>query len=112
MTTKKQQKEEQYDYDQADQDFIEEIAKQLTVGRVIQSHRKSEGWSQVETAKKLGISSQQLSDYEKGRKLPSISKAWEIASILGMHPGHLISRVLNEQFERENIPLRVEKLVS
>jgi transcriptional regulator with XRE-family HTH domain len=54
--------------------------KDLTFGQTVRSYRLAEDWTLTDAAEKIGISKQQLSDYETGRKLPSIEKAYQIAS--------------------------------
>jgi DNA-binding XRE family transcriptional regulator len=79
----------------------------LTFGRYLRAHRLGEEWSQVWTAKKIGLSKQGLNDLERGRKLPSIKKALQIAKKLEL-PEHLIVMlVLQDQVDREKLNLKV-----
>ena len=86
--------------------------ERLGVGEILKAHRRCEGWSQVETAAKLGISKQQLSDYENGRKLPSIEKAYAMAQLLGLLPEFLVLETINAQLRQSAIPLQVDQRVS
>jgi transcriptional regulator with XRE-family HTH domain len=52
----------------------------LTFGNALESHRKCEELSQREFANLLGISPQSLCDIEKGRKIPSVTRAARIAN--------------------------------
>ena len=93
-------------YSAADQRYWDKRAKELTFGRVIRSHRLAEEWSLVETAEKIGISKQQLSNYEQGLKLPSLAQAYRIAKALDMMPQGLVQQVINDQLNRDNIPFK------
>ena len=89
---------------------IAEIEKQygpLTFGRLLKSHREGEELSQVEMAKKLGLSKQSLNDLEGGRKIPSIRRAVQIAKKLGLLQELIIQLVLQDQVDKEHIKVRV-----
>ena len=55
----------------------------LTLGRAMESVRKSEALSQDECARKLGVSKSHLCDVEKGRKTVSPERAARWARTLG-----------------------------
>jgi transcriptional regulator with XRE-family HTH domain len=95
-------------YSVADQRHWQKRIKELTFGRTIRAYRLAEDWSLAEAAERIGISIQQLSDYEHGRKLPSIDKAYRIAKALGMMPQGVVIQLLNEQLRRAEIPLQVK----
>lgn len=82
--------------------------KSLTFGDTIRAFRLAEEWSLTYTAERIGISKQQLSDYENGRKLPSIQKAYQIAKALNMMPQSVVLQVINEQLRKSEIPIQVE----
>ena len=92
----------------ADQCYWDKQMKELTFGRTIRAYRLCEEWSLTDAAEKIGISIQQLSDYEHGRKLPSIDKAYRIAKALGMMPQGVVIQLLNEQLQRAKIALQVK----
>jgi DNA-binding XRE family transcriptional regulator len=79
----------------------------LTFGRLLKSHRLGEEYSQVEMAKKLGLSKQSLNDLESGRKIPSLRRAVQIAKKIGLLEDLLIQLVFQDQLDRENIKVRV-----
>ena len=54
-------------------------------------------------AKKLNISKQSLCDLEKGRRIPSPSRAAKIAKNLGMHPETFIQLAITDQFNEEKL---------
>lgn len=58
----------------------------VSLGSIMRDLRECEGWSLTETAKKLGISKQFLSEYERGHKLPSVKKVIEMATTFGVDP--------------------------
>jgi len=79
----------------------------LTFGRLLKSHRLGEEWSQVDMAKKLGLSKQSLNDLESGRRIPSIRRAVQIAKKLGFLEDLIIQLVLQDQVDKEDIHVRV-----
>jgi transcriptional regulator with XRE-family HTH domain len=91
-----------------DQRFWRKRMKELTFGQTVRAYRLAEGWSLTHAAGRIGISKQQLSDYENGRKLPSIEKAHQIAQALDMMPESLVLQVINEQLRRAEIPVQVK----
>ena len=74
----------------------------LTFAEVLLAHRLSEELTQIEMAEKLGISKQSLCDLEKGRKIPSATRASKIAKILGMLPESFVQLALQDQLREEN----------
>ena len=59
---------------------LEATFGRLTFGDAIVALRQSDGISQKDFAKKLGLSTQNLCDIEKGRRIPSVSRAAKIAN--------------------------------
>jgi putative transcriptional regulator len=59
----------------------------------IKDIRKSKGITQTFIAKKLKISQQQLSEWEKGNAFPRIDRAYKLAELLGVD--------VNELYEEE-----------
>ena len=90
-------------------EFLESLAKgPLTVGNLLHSLRKSEEMSQVEFAKKLGISKQTLCDIEKERTAVSSARAARFAKKLKFPPAFFIQMALQEELNREGIRLSVK----
>ena len=102
MNTKKRVK---YGTKEVTKDFGE-----LTFAQVLLAHRQGEGLSQADMAEELGISRQSLCDLEKGRKIPSPSRAAKIARILGMLPESFIELALQDQLRSEklNFTIKIE----
>jgi DNA-binding XRE family transcriptional regulator len=86
---------------------LEKQYGQLTFGRLLKSYRLGEELSQVEMAKKLGLSKQSLNDLENGRKIPSIRRAVQIAKKIGLLEDLIIQLVLQDQVDREHLNVRV-----
>jgi len=83
---------------------IEKITKQkLTLGSFICSIRQGEELTQVEFAKKLGISRQHLCDIEHNRKVVSVKLAVKYAGILGYSKEQFIRLCLQDMVDRENL---------
>ncbi|MBX9879951.1 MAG: helix-turn-helix domain-containing protein [Candidatus Obscuribacterales bacterium] len=94
--------------DANDQVYWRKRATNLSFGQIIRAYRLAEDWTLTYAAELVGISKQQLSDYENGRKLPSMEKAYQIASALGIMPESVVLHVINEQLEKFQIPIRVD----
>lgn len=80
----------------------------LTFSKFLVSWRKSENLSQVEFAKKLGISKANLCDLEKGRKRVSPERAATIARKLGLPPAGLIKLALQDMLDAQRLDYQVE----
>jgi transcriptional regulator with XRE-family HTH domain len=79
----------------------------LTFGNALESHRKCEELSQKEFALKLGISAQSLCDIEKGRKIPSPSRAAKIAKLIGHPEAVWIKLAFQDMLRKENLNYKV-----
>jgi transcriptional regulator with XRE-family HTH domain len=92
--------------------FLEKLGGgPLTFGRLLYSIRMGDEISQVEFAKKLGISKAHLCDIEKDRRVVSPSRAWAWGKKLGYSPEQFIELALQSALEREGLHFQV-KLVS
>lgn len=79
----------------------------LSFGEVLRSFRLSDEITQVKFAKKLEISAANLCDLEKGRKVPSPSRAAKIAKKLGLPPELLVQIALQDQLFQEKLNFKV-----
>lgn len=80
----------------------------LTLGRAIESIRKSEGLSQDECAKRLDISKSHLCDVEKGRKTVSPERADKWARVLGYPQSVLVRLALQAELDAAGLKYKVE----
>ena len=80
----------------------------LTLANVIMSLRLCDEMSQVDFAKLLGISRQQLCDIEKGRRQINVEKAAEFADNLGYPRAYFVKLALQSLIEDAGLDLRVE----
>lgn len=80
----------------------------LTLGRAIESIRKSEDLSQDECAKKLGVSKSHLCDVEKGRKTVSPERAAKWARTLGYPESVLVRLAIQGELDAAGLRYRVE----
>ena len=87
--------------------YLEKKRGPLTFGKLLESHRKCEGWTQEELGEKLGISKAKICDYEKGRRIPSAKKAYEFALVFGMNEPYWVKLALQDQFKAQNLNLKV-----
>lgn len=79
----------------------------LRFADLITMQREDEGLTQVEMAKRLGISRQKLCDFEKGRRIPSAKMAAIWAKKLGHPKEAWVQIVLQDQLNRDRLNLRV-----
>ena len=82
--------------------------KNLTLGSLLWSIRKSEDMTQSEFADTLGVSKQYLSDLENGRRFVSAKTAASYADKLGYSKKQFIRLCLQDILDREGIPLHVD----
>ena len=80
----------------------------LTLGRAIESVRKSEGLSQDQCATKLGVSKSHLCDVEKGRKTVSPERAAKWARVLGYPESVLVRLALQAELDAAGLKYKVE----
>ena len=80
----------------------------LTLGRAIESIRKSEELSQDACARKLGVSKSHLCDVEKGRKTVSSERAAKWARILGYPESVLVRLALQGELDAAGLKYRVD----
>jgi transcriptional regulator with XRE-family HTH domain len=67
--------------------YFEKLEKQfgpLSFGALLKAWREGDGLSQTAFAKKIGLSVQNLNDLEKGRRIPTPTRAARIAKKLGV----------------------------
>jgi transcriptional regulator with XRE-family HTH domain len=80
----------------------------MTFGSLIHSLRISDEITQVELAKKIGVSKQFLSDVEHNRKDVGISFAKKVAEALGYSIEPLIELLIRDQLKRQHLNYTVE----
>ena len=89
------------------QAYFAKRVEQMTFGKALRAQRSAEELTQEECAKALGITKQLLSEYERGVKVPSVRKAYEIGKGLGMLPEMAVLLAVNDQLKRDNIPVKL-----
>ena len=87
--------------------FLESLVGKLTFGGLIEAMRQAEEMSQVEFAKKLGISKQHLCDIEKGRKFVSPERAARFARILGHSEQSFVALALQDIVNQGGLKIKV-----
>ena len=88
-------------------EILEKEFGKLTFADLLISHRKAWDYSQKELAKMLGITTGSLCDLEKGRRIPTAKRAWNIASILGMYEPLWVQTALQDQLREQKLDLKV-----
>jgi antitoxin HigA-1 len=79
----------------------------LTLGRAVESMRRSEALSQDECAKKLGVSKSHLCDVEKGRKTVSPERAARWARTLGYPESVLVRLAIQGELDAAGLKYKV-----
>ena len=93
--------------------YFEKLEKKygvLTFAGMLKSFRDSEELSQTAFAKKLGLSVQNLNDLEKGRKIPSPSRAAKIAKKLGLPEMGIIQLALRDSLKEQGFDYDIKLL--
>jgi transcriptional regulator with XRE-family HTH domain len=80
---------------------LEKKYGQLSFGGILRAWRESEELSQTSFAKKLGLSVQNLNDIEKGRRIPTPTRASQIAKKLGLPEKGFIQIVIRDSLLKE-----------
>jgi transcriptional regulator with XRE-family HTH domain len=79
----------------------------VTFGTALWAHRKCEEISQKDFAKMLGITPQSLCDIEKGRTIPSPSRAVKIAKQIGEPEKFWLRLAFQDMLRREHLDYTV-----
>jgi transcriptional regulator with XRE-family HTH domain len=90
-------------------EFLVEVAgSPLSLGELLASIREGETLTQVELAKKLGLSRSHLCDIEQGRKNLSPERAARYARILGYSEAQFVRLALQKVVSDTGLNLSVE----
>ncbi len=84
------------------------LGQYLTFGMAVEALRARDDYSQVEFAKKLGVSRQYLCDVEKGRRLVSPEQAARFAKAFGHPPAVLVRLALQDAVTEGGLKLIVK----
>src|SRR3972149_2970751 len=87
--------------------FLEGLVGELTFGGLIEAMRQAEEMSQVEFAKKLGISKQHLCDIEKRRKFVSPERAAKFARIVEHSKKYFMNVGIKYKYNPGGLKLKV-----
>ena len=82
---------------------IRAISGHISFGKMLLSYREAQEISQVEIAKKLNISKQDLCNIERGRKHVSVERAVSFANLLGIPPRTFAKYALQNQLEKASL---------
>lgn len=89
-------------------EYLEKSVGRLTLGIAIRSIRQGEDESQIDFAKRLGVSKQYLCDLEHNRKIVSAKKAKQFADTLGYSAEQFIALALQDSLEHDGMHMFVE----
>lgn len=84
-------------------DSLRKIRGPASFGDMVFAFRVGHEFTQVEMAKILGVSKQDLCNIEKGRKLVSVERAMKFAIAMGMPPKTFVKYVLQDQLRKAGI---------
>ncbi len=87
---------------------LEKRFGRMTVGMFVKAFRESEGLSQSEYARKVGLSRANLCDLEKGRKLISPERAAKLSKKLGVPEKVLIQLAIQDSLHAARLKYTVE----
>jgi transcriptional regulator with XRE-family HTH domain len=82
-------------------DKLERLYGPLTFGSLLKAFREAEGLTQVEFSKRLDLSKQNVSDLENGRKIPSPTRASNIAKKLKLPEAPLIQIAIKDSLQKD-----------
>jgi len=89
--------------------FIEKlVGGPITLGALIEAIRQGEEVTQIEFARRLGISRSHLCDIEKERKLVSPERAARFAELLGYSPEQFVRLALQDTVSRAGLRYTVQ----
>ena len=86
----------------------QDIWQEMTFGSLVRSLRLSDEVTQVELAKRVGVSKQFLSDVEHDRKDVGISFAKKVSDALSYAVEPLIELLIREQLKKQHLNYIVE----
>lgn len=75
----------------------------LGIGATIRAFRQCEAMTLQQASRRLGVSHQMISAYERGERLPTIETALRIAEALGIPAGVLIQDLIRDQLRRAGL---------
>lgn len=87
---------------------LEKTYGALTFGEMLSSWRKSEKKTQATFARKIGLSAQNLNDLEKGRRIPTATRAAKIAQKLGLPVKGMIQLAVRDSLAKEGFKFDVK----
>lgn len=88
--------------------YLEKKYGDLTFGRLVWSHRKSEEMTQSELAECLGVSKQYISQLENGTRFASVEQAVRLAEVFEMSPEIFVVRALQDQVDKAGVQLTIK----
>ena len=77
----------------------------LFIGQKIKSYRKSNGWSQVELAKILGVGKSTIANYEKGYRSPRQNTIFQLADVFNISVDDLFPTI-NAETSNDTSPVQ------
>lgn len=77
----------------------------LFIGQKIKSYRKSNGWSQVELAKILGVGKSTIANYEKGYRSPRQNTIFQLADVFNVSVDDLFPTI-NAETSSDTSPVQ------
>ena len=89
--------------------FLKQLeSRRFTFGGMLTHLRKSAGVSQVDLARRMGVSKGLVCDIEKGRRYASIKLSLAVAKALKFPREVLIQQVFRDQLKRQKLSFAVK----
>lgn len=79
----------------------------LSFGKMIESIRKADEISQIELARKMGVSKAHLCDLEKGRRPITFARAIQFAEVLGYSKTQFVAKAIEDQLEEAGLKVKI-----
>jgi transcriptional regulator with XRE-family HTH domain len=83
------------------------LGEPLSLGKALAALRDLHDLSQVDLARKIGMTKQHICDIEKRRRFVSPAKAADIARRLGHPEAYFVRLALQDAIDQEGLPFRV-----
>jgi transcriptional regulator with XRE-family HTH domain len=88
--------------------YLTKMLGELTFSDMIHSLRKTEGFTQQEVADGIGEPRSRVCDFEKGRRIPTLEQAKNLAIFFGYPESFFYKRVFEDQARNAGIDLEIE----
>jgi len=93
-------------------DVLEGELGTLSFGAILKAHRQLLGLTQEQIGLQIGVTKQTVNDYESGRHIPTLKKALEIGSKIGLSDDYIVTAVFTDMLVNEGKAPLVKKVLN